>query len=65
MSNSLGFDSLFFKRHFLSFKLPEKSPCCVTEFCFVVAFFICFPRLAPGVVTEVRSQEKGGQERQM
>ena len=41
-------------------KLPEKSPCCITEFCCVVEFFTCFPIRAPAVVIEVRSQENGG-----
>lgn len=38
----------------------DKSPCYITEFCCVVEFFICFSRLAPVVVIEVRSQEGGG-----
>lgn len=59
MSNCLSFDSLFFKRYFLWFKMLDKSPCYITEFCCVVEFFICFSRLAPVVVIEVRSQEGG------
>lgn len=39
--------------------LPEKSPCCITEFC-SVKFFTCFPGLHPAVVSEARNQKKGG-----
>lgn len=57
ISNFLGYNSLFYKRHFLSFQLPEKSLSYITEFCCVVEFLIGFPRLDPAVGNEVRSQK--------